>query len=146
MSALPHQYKVTLVGKPDNKLMTQAYNLPNLQVAAPVEFAGPGDQWSPEALLMASLANCLVLSFRAITKASKFDWLSIECESSGTLDQVDHKIKFTRVQTKARLLITSAVDMEKAKKLLHKAEDVCFISNSLSCPSHFESEVLVAGG
>lgn len=146
MSALPHQYKVTVSGKPDNALTAQAKNLPNLQVAAPVEFGGPGDLWSPEELLMASLANCLVLSFRAITKASKFDWLSVECESNGTLDQVDHKIKFTHVQTKAKLFIASANDMEKAKKLLHKAEDVCFISNSLSCNSHFESEIVVVSG
>jgi|TARA_R110002096_G_scaffold379_7_gene2336 peroxiredoxin-like protein len=143
MSALPHQYKVTVAGKPDNKLLAQANHLPDLQVAAPVGFGGPGDQWSPEELLMAALANCLILSFRAITKASKFDWVSIECESNGTLDQVDHKIQFTQVTTKAKLFIASADDMEKAKKLLHKAEDVCFISNSLSCTSHFESDVVV---
>ena len=144
MSALPHQYKVSVAGKPDNTLITQADHLPDLQVAAPVGFGGPGDQWSPEELLMASLANCLILSFRAITKASKFDWVSIECESNGTLDQVDHTIKFTQVTTKAKLFIASADDREKAKKLLHKAEDVCFISNSLSCASHFETEVIVA--
>ncbi|MBQ0725654.1 MAG: OsmC family protein [Cycloclasticus sp.] len=144
MSALPHQYKVSVAGKPDNTLIAQADHLPDLQVAAPSGFGGPGDQWSPEELLMAALANCLILSFRAITKASKFDWVSIECESNGTLDQVDHTIKFTQVNTKAKLIITSADDREKAKKLLHKAEDVCFISNSLSCASHFETEVIVA--
>jgi peroxiredoxin-like protein len=146
MSALPHQYKVTVAGKPDNTLMAQADHLPHLQVAAPVGFGGPGDQWSPEELIMAALANCLILSFRAITKPPKFDWVSIECESNGTLDQVDHKIQFTQVTTKAKLFITSADNMEKAKKLLHKAEDVCFISNSLSRTSHFESEAVVAGG
>ncbi|MDX2425318.1 MAG: hypothetical protein QNK15_03610 [Cycloclasticus sp.] len=55
-------------------------------------------------------------------------------------------MQFTQVTTKAKLFITSANNMEKAKKLLHKAEDVCFISNSLSRTSHFESEVVVAGG
>ncbi|MDX2425319.1 MAG: hypothetical protein QNK15_03615 [Cycloclasticus sp.] len=73
MSALPHQYKVTVAGKTDNTLMAQADHLPDLKVAAPVRFGGPGDQWSPEELIMAALANCLILSFRAITRAPKFD-------------------------------------------------------------------------
>jgi len=143
MNKLPHQYKVKVEGKPENNLVSHIDNLPTLEVAAPAQFDGPGDQWSPEDLLMASVANCLVLSFGAISKASKLDWLSIECESNGELDMVGRKIQFTNIRTKVRLFISSEESIEKAEKLLNKAEETCFISNSLSCTSHFECQILV---
>jgi organic hydroperoxide reductase OsmC/OhrA len=145
MEKLPHQYCVRVQGSPQSTLEAHADNLPPIQVAPPAKFDGPGDKWSPEELLMASLANCLILSFRPIAKASNFDWLTLECTSNGTLDKVGHKIQFTSVQTKVRLTVPSAKQIEKAKRLLNKAEETCFISNTLSCPSHLESEIVVDG-
>ena len=146
MKALPHLYKVKVNGSPEHNLNVFAENLPALEVAPPQAFDGPGDQWSPEELLMASVANCLVLSFRAIAKASRLEWLSIECESQGELDTVDRKIQFTKISTKARLVISSAEYKNKAEKLLNKAEQTCIISNSLSVESHLECEIVVDNG
>lgn len=143
MEKLPHHYNVNVKGKPQDTLITYVENLPSIQVAPPIQFDGPGDQWSPEQLLMASLANCLILSFRAIAKVSKFDWLSVECESNGTLDKIDRKVLFTNINTNIKLVISSAEDIEKAGRLLNKSEETCFVSNSLSCPSHLEYEIIV---
>ncbi len=142
MKQLPHTYSVTVAGDPEANLTASADKLPSLEVAPPAEFGGPGDQWSPEALLMAAVANCLVLSFRAIAKASKFDWRSIECESSGVLDKVERRILFTRVDTRVRLMIPPEASAENAEKLLHKAEQSCFVSNSLSCDNVLTCEVV----
>jgi len=146
MQELPHLYKVKVNGSPTNNVKVFAENLPPLEVAPPKGFDGPGDQWSPEELLMASVANCLVLSFRAIAKASNFDWLSIECESQGELNKVDKKILFTKIFTQARLVISSGGDENKAERLLNRAEQTCFISNSLSAESHFECEIVIDNG
>lgn len=132
MQELPHSYSVTVEGAPEGLLNTGNEHLPALKVAPPAEFDGPGDQWSPEELLMAALANCLVLSFRAIASASKLEWLSIACEANGELDRVERRMLFTRVETRVSLRIPSAGQKEKAEKLLHKAEEICFISNSMT--------------
>jgi len=145
MKALPHQYKVKVEGKPVDNLTVYADHLPALQVAPPAQFDGPGDQWSPEELLMASVANCVVLSFRAIAKVSRLNWLSIECEVNGELGKVGNQIKFTEIWTKANLLIPSGERIDKAEKLLNKAEETCFISNSLCCDFHFECQVQAKG-
>jgi uncharacterized OsmC-like protein len=92
---------------------------------------------------MASIANCLVLSFRAISNMSKFEWVSIECESRGELDKVDRHIQFTKVFTKVVLVVDLDTDMKKAEVLLNKAERACFITNSLNSESFFECEILV---
>lgn len=145
MKALPHHYSVNVAGSPGGNLTVSANNLPTLDVAPPEQFDGPGDQWSPEELLMAAVANCLVLSFRAIAKASKLEWISIHCESQGELDRVERKTQFTTIKTTVRLAIAAEGDKAKAEKLLNKAEQTCFISNSLSVDSQLECDVVIDG-
>ncbi|GAB3093744.1 OsmC family protein [Aestuariicella hydrocarbonica] len=145
MQQLPHQYKVKVEGQPEGSLATSAKALPVIQVAPPEEFGGPGDQWSPEELLMASLADCLVLSFKSIARASRLEWSAIECESDGKLEKVGSKVQFTDVLSTVRLTIPASASQEKAEKLLHKAEETCFISNSLACETRLACEIVVAG-
>lgn len=132
MLRLPHHYSIKVNGAPTGDLIASADHLPNLEVSPPLEFGGPGDKWSPEDLLMAAVANCLVLSFRAIAATSKLEWKSIECVSEGELNMVDGKMLFTKILSKVSLVILSQEDRAKAEKLLHKAEQTCLISNSLS--------------
>ena len=144
MKDLPHLYRVTAEAKSATNLTVRADNLPDISVAPPTQFGGPGDQWSPEDLFMASIANCLVLSFKAIARASKLQWDNIECESEGELDKVDRKVKFTNVLSKVKLSIPTTENKDKAERLLHKAEETCLISNSISCESHIECEIVVS--
>lgn len=143
MQNLPHIYSASVASQPEGHSSTSAAGVAPLTVAAPAEFGGPGDQWSPESLLMASVANCLVLSFKAIAAASRLEWLAIECESQGELDKVERQIKFTQINSKATLRVASPDLVSKAERLLHKAEETCFISNSLSCDSQLSVDVIV---
>lgn len=145
MNDLPHTYRVKSAGTVTGNLTTSAENLPDLAVAPPAQFGGPGDQWSPEDLLMASVSNCLILSFKAIARASQLEWESIECESVGTLDKVERKVQFTHIVSKLHLCIPATESKEKAEKLLNKAEGVCLISNSISCECRIECEVVFGG-
>ncbi len=112
--------------------MLDSPGAPQLPSAPPVEFDGPGDQWSPESLLTASVADCVVLTFNAIARASRLEWNEIECQVDGTLDRVDRVSRFTHFDIQARLLIPTGADAAKAKLLLEKAEKNCLISNSLN--------------
>ena len=141
MKQLPHTYTVNVNAKPDTLPSTLGGALPIIDIAPPKEFDGPGDQWSPEELLMASLSSCFILSFKAIARASKLQWEDLQCESSGVLEKVERKVVFSQVFTKATLLISDKNDFEKADKLLRKAEETCFISNSLSSELHFECDI-----
>ena len=78
------------------------------------------------------MADCFILSFRAIAAASKFSWESLRCEVTGKLDRVDRKICFTEFHLRAHLVIPSDSTPDRAKHLLEKAEQTCFITNSLS--------------
>jgi peroxiredoxin-like protein len=138
MQALPHQYKVQAKGQPGSNLQVHVANLADLTIAPPLQFGGPGDQWSPEDLFMASIASCFILSFRAIARASNLSWISLECDAQGELDKRDGKTQFSKIVINAKLAIVVGENNEKAQRLLNKAEQTCLISNSLTSESHLE--------
>lgn len=141
MHPFPHTYVVKAIAGPAGDIGTSAAALPDLAVAAPAEFDGPGDRWSPEALLCASVATCFVLTFRAQAKASGFEWAALECRTESVLDRVDRALRFTRFVTHATLKIPAGGDADKARALLQRAEDRCLVANSLNGERHLQSVV-----
>jgi peroxiredoxin-like protein len=142
MEPFPHQYTVMGSAAGDGNVALRAADLPEIVTAAPAEFGGPGDQWSPEALLVAAVADCFILSFRAIARASKLDWTELHCTASGTLDRVDKVTRFTAITVHANLTIPAGGDTQKAEKLLEKAEHSCLITNSLIADSTLKTNVV----
>jgi len=118
--------------------------LASLDSAPPAEYGGPGDLWSPETLLAAAVADCFILSFRAVARASKLDWTSLSCEVDATLDRVDNVTRFTALTQRATLDVPAGTDEAKARRLLEKAERICLVTNSLTAEIHLEAEVRIA--
>ena len=144
MQDLPHHYQVTAVANVAGTVNLSSPGAPDLVSAPPAEFGGPGDQWSPESLLVAAVADCFILSFRAIARASRFEWDSLSCDVEGTLDRVDRVTQFTGFDVTATLHIPAGSDEAKAERLLEKAEQACLITNSLKAESHLEIKVHVS--
>jgi organic hydroperoxide reductase OsmC/OhrA len=130
--AFPHHYAVSASAEPQGDVAVASAGLEGLSTAPPAQFDGPGDRWSPETLLCGALADCFVLTFRAIARASALPWISLDVDVVGTLDREDRQSRFTRFDVQARLRIAADADAEAALRALHKAEAGCLISNSLS--------------
>jgi organic hydroperoxide reductase OsmC/OhrA len=141
MTQFPHEYSVQSSAEVAGPVKLESNGLPTIESQPPVEFGGPGDQWSPEDLLVGAVADCFVLSFRAIAAASKFNWTSLKCHVTGKLDRLERKICFVEFQIKADLVVPPDSPAERAKHLLEKAEQTCFITNSLSAKVHLETNV-----
>lgn len=139
--SFPHNYQVTANAQPEGTVRLNAAGLSELHSAPPQEFGGPGDQWSPEDLLVAAIADCFVLSFRAIAAMSKFSWHDLQCQVSGKLDKVERDIQFTAFTVQAHLKIPADADESRAQRLLEKAETSCFITNSLKAEPHLEIQI-----
>ncbi len=145
MHPFPHHYQVSIEAQPDGEATLTSEGLPPLATMPPPEFDGPGGYWSPESLLMAALAGCFTLSFRAVAKGSRLDWQSLTAEVHGTLERDGSVSRFTRIETRARLVLPAGADQARAKQLLEKAEKLCLISNSLQAERHLVAEVVGAG-
>ena len=145
MEAYPHHYQVQAAAKAEGSVALASERLPSLSSAPPLQFGGPGDQWSPETLLVAAAVDCLILTFRAIARASKLPWLSLDCDAEGVLDRVEGVTRFTEIRTNARLVLPAGGDVERARRLLEKAEKTCLITCSLKAEPKLTTDVKIAG-
>ena len=89
------------------------------------------------------MADCFILSFRAIARASKLPWDAIECQAEGKLERVDRAMRFTEFTVNAVLQVPPDTDEQKAHRLLEKAEASCLITNSMSASRHLNAVVRV---
>jgi organic hydroperoxide reductase OsmC/OhrA len=142
MHPFPHHYTVNASIRPDGDVPLSTDGVRIIESSSPREFDGPGNQWSPEGLLTAAVADCFVLTFRAIAKASKYAWHSLEVRTEGTLDRVEGTLRFTRFATHARLQTLPGADAARGKMLLEKAESSCLVANSLTAERHLTTEVV----
>lgn len=141
MSEFPHEYNVSASAAPDGDVIISGPGLPDIPSGPPPQFGGSGGLWSPEDFITAAVADCFVLSFRAVARGSRFDWSSLECHVKGILDKVEGVTRFTRFEVKALLTVAEGTDPEKAIRLLEKSDKVCLITNSLTSESLLEAQV-----
>lgn len=144
MHPFPHVYQVSATSSQNSLVEVSAAGLPSLQISPPPQFDGPAGNWSPETLLCASVANCLILTFRAIARASRFDWHQVGCDVEGTLERTEGNSRFTRFVSRVRLVVPAGTDANKAKLLLEKAEHGCLIANSLTAQRELVAEIIHA--
>ena len=142
MQSFPHHYRVAAAADSDGDVSLSSEGLASIPSAPPTEFGGSGDRWSPETLLVAAVAGCFILSFRAIARASKLPWSSLAAEVEGTLDRQDGATRFTEFVVRAKLRLPEEANKERAHRILEKAEETCLITNSLSGTTHLDAEIL----
>ncbi|WP_018717061.1 OsmC family protein [Arhodomonas aquaeolei] len=146
MQSLPHHYRVRSAGEAEGTIAVTSDGLDTIRTAPPEEFGGPGGHWTPEHLFVASIADCFVLSFRAVARASRLEWLHLACDVDGELDRPDRALCFTRVTLRPRLEIADEGARDAALRCLEKAERACLITNSLDCEVSLDPSVEVRAG
>jgi len=144
MQPFPHHYAVSAAGEASGDVELTSANVPAIHCASPPEFDGPGNRWSPETLLVGAIADCFILTFRGVARASKLSWNSIRCHVAGTLNRVDRVTQFTEFELTAHLHLPAGINTDIAHRALEKAEHHCLISNSLKGAIHLVTHVHVA--
>lgn len=144
MQDYPHHYVVKASGEPQSNILIESEGLDSLVTAPPAQFGGPGNLWSPEELLSAAVADCFILTFKAIARASKLDWQSLSCEVDGILDRPEKNSLFTEFRLNVELTVPTGTDEAKALRLLEKAEQGCLITNSLKSEISLQAQIVVA--
>jgi organic hydroperoxide reductase OsmC/OhrA len=141
MHPLPHRYAVTAMANPASVVTLRSPDLEDIQSTAPPEFNGPPGNWSPETLFVAAVADCYILSFRAIASASKLEWSEIDCEAVGVLERTQEGLWFTAIELAVNLRIPAGGDAARAERMLEKAEQSCLVSKSLKSEMRLQATV-----
>jgi organic hydroperoxide reductase OsmC/OhrA len=142
MKPLPHSYEVALSGGPTGYATLSTDGVPIMSSAPPKDFDGPGDAWSPEHLLLASVLACFMFTFRAVARGSKFEFVSLDLSGSGTVDQKDGVTRFTEIVLKPRLTLPRGADPGRAQRVLEKGKAACLVTSSLAVPVRLDAEIL----
>lgn len=143
MQDYPHHYIASADAAKEGVIDVSSPGLETLPSLAPAEFGGPGDLWSPETFLVAAVADCFILTFRAVSRGSRFEWNSLSCEVDGVLDRVDNVTQFTDYHMKVILHVPAGSNEKKAERLLHKSEQVCLVTNSLTGRRHLHTTIVI---
>lgn len=141
MKPLPHHYDVNLTGGPSGYAELSTAGVPSLRTAPPADYDGPGDAWSPEHLLLASVQACFLFTLRAIARVSKVEFTRLELGATGTVDRKDGVTRFTEIVLRPKLTVAVGTNRERVLQILEKSEKTCLVSASLSTVLRLESEV-----
>jgi peroxiredoxin-like protein len=116
--------------------------LPSIAVGAPPEFNGKKGRWSPEQLLVASVNSCYMLTLLAIAENSKIPLVSFVSAAKGKLEKAaGANYQVTEITLKPKIVVASAKDVERISRIIDKAKQNCFISNSIKSAITLEPEI-----
>jgi organic hydroperoxide reductase OsmC/OhrA len=144
MQAFPHRYEVGLFSGPSGPATIASAGLPSLRSAPPREFDGPGDAWSPEHLLLASVETCFLFTFRAVARAATLDFTAIEMIAEGVVGRNGGSPRFVEITLRPRITLANADDRERAFRAVARAERACLVAASLATPVRVEPEIIVS--
>lgn len=139
-----HTYRTNVQWNVQRKGTLGAEGFPTFEVATPPEFpGGHAGIWSPEHLFVASAEVCLMTTFLAIAEKSRLEFVAYSSEAEGVLEKSDEGLQVTRIVIYPRIAVAREEDIEKALKLIEKAEGYCLISNSMKTEVSIEPKIEV---
>jgi peroxiredoxin-like protein len=135
------RYKAKTTWTSARRGLLSAVEKPNIVVGSPPEFKGEPDVWTPEELLVGSLNTCIMLTFLAIAQARGLAPASYESEAEGLLENVEGKFRITEVTVRPHITVKGEGELERAREIMERAEDECFISNSVKSKVKIVAEI-----
>ncbi|MFG6403417.1 MULTISPECIES: OsmC family protein [unclassified Microbacterium] len=129
----------------DRSVTLDVVGKPVLLGSADVPFRGDPDRWNPEDLLLASLAECHLLSYLYACVKVGVVVVGYEDDASATLVEDGRGGgAFTEVVLHPRVTVADASMVDAATAAHVQANEWCFIANSVNFPVRHEPITLVA--
>ena len=140
--ATSHFYETAIEWKGRKDLSVNAPGLPSIVGGAPPEFQGREGVWAPEHLFVASLNSCYVLALLAIAEFSKVPLVSCTANAKGRLEKVKGSgFQIVEIIVKPKVVLANASDLSRMPRILEKAKENCFVSNSIKTTIVIEPEI-----
>ncbi|MWV50378.1 OsmC family peroxiredoxin [Rathayibacter sp. VKM Ac-2803] len=141
-----HDYAVSVVWEGDRGTGTSGYreygrqNLVRAEGPAPIlgsadkPFRGDPDRWNPEQLLLASLAQCHLLSYLHVAVKNGVVVTGYADDAIGRMVQEGEGGRFESVTLRPHVRVADESMIELAQTLHAEASRLCFIANSVNFP------------
>lgn len=114
-----------------------------VQIACPTEFGGPGGIISPEELFVASNAVCVMTTFIDFSERVGIELVDYKSNATGYMEFIDMYYRFSRIVITIEIVISKEKDINKTKRMIEKAHDVCPVRKSSTCEVIIEPVITV---
>ena len=122
----------------------QVENKPDILASSDPAFSGDKTKYNPEELFLASLSSCHMLWYLHLCSEAGVQVVEYKDEAKGTMTETDagggH---FTEVVLNPIVTVTDDSMIAKANELHKKANELCFIANSVNFTVHHKPICLV---
>ena len=119
-----------------------AVGLPDILGSADKTFHGDATRWNPEQLLLAALAQCHMLSYLhvCVTEGVVVEEYVDRARGSMVSD-ADGSGRFTGAVLHPHVVVAGRGMLQAATRAHHRANELCFIANSVNFPVRHEPVV-----
>lgn len=118
---------------------------PDIEVAPPPQFGGPGGRWTPEHLFVGAATTCWLTTFLAYAERARLAVVAVEAAGEAIVERGDDgRVSIPRLVLRPKVTVGREADREPVLKWILKAEETCLIARAMRATVDLEPEVLVA--
>ena len=126
----PHRYELDCVWTGGDRCDLSS-GARSLKGGAPAQFDGTDESlWSPEHLILAALAQCLMATYHALNKRNPIETRSYSSKAESVLDKTREGLVFTSFKVSVTVKVP-ADRADDARKLIELSKKYCITSNAL---------------
>ena len=115
---------------------------PDLHGSADPTFRGDSARWNPELLMLAALSECHLLSYLHVCVAEGIVVTAYVDVANGAMTtDPDGSGRFTEVVLRPQVTVADPAMVEGATRAHRRANELCFIANSVNFPVRHEPTV-----
>lgn len=120
-------------------------NKPTLLASSDAAFRGDKTKHNPEDLFLASISSCHMLWYLHLCADAGIHVVDYQDNATGILEENPTGGKFIEVTLHPMVVVKESSMVDEAYKLHHKANEQCFMANSLNFKVKHEPIITTAG-
>ncbi|WP_426578753.1 OsmC family protein [Bacillus altitudinis] len=119
------------------------------EISIPKEMDGPGIGTNPDEMLLGAAATCYIITLAAMMERSQLEKEDLSMSSEAVVDVTNGVFTYEKIIHRPVIILkesATAQDIERARKLAHKAESSCMISRAVQGNVHISLEENIKAG
>jgi organic hydroperoxide reductase OsmC/OhrA len=105
-----------------------------LPLSSAPAYRGDPSRTNPEELFVAALSACQALTYLFLAARNGVSVVSYADDAEGELGSVERRTRMSRVTLHPHITLEADASETRARELVAKAHESCFIANSVSTP------------
>jgi organic hydroperoxide reductase OsmC/OhrA len=135
-----HRYGVRTEWREGHLVRLEAPGKPSLHVALPSDFKdGVPGVWSPEELLISSLATCFELTMLAVAEYREVPLHSLRVDATGYVEHKDHLYRLVLLELDVHVETDAGCEAE-VERIAAVAHEGCLVGKALDIPVRLDVE------